>query len=161
MEVQIAGAARRTIPCGPELDQPGGLFVTLRKEGQLRGCIGWVTSEEPLRRGVLRCAIAAATEDPRFDAVEETELRALRIEISVLSPLVPVNGPEEIRVGRDGLLIEEGGRRGLLLPQVALEAGWDRAALLEGLCRKAGLARQSWRHADLRRFTAEVFGERD
>ena len=159
LEVRLAAAARRNIPCGPALDRPGGLFVTLRKEAQLRGCIGWVISEEPLRRGILRCALAAATDDPRFPPVEARELPDLRIEVSVLSPLVRVRRPQEIEVGRHGVRIEQGERRGLLLPQVAEEAGWDREALLEGVCQKAGLPRGSWKNADLQRFTAEVFGE--
>ncbi len=135
-----------------------GLFVTLREGAKLQGCIGWITSDEPLHRTVVHCAIAAATEDPRFEPLRAEDLAKLSIQISVLSPLIPVASPEEILVGRDGLVVEKEGRRGLLLPQVAVEQDWGRDALLEEVCRKAGLPPGAWRRdATLHRFTAEVF----
>ena len=145
----------------PPLDDeepPAGVFVTLRRQRRLRGCIGMVGTGEPLDRAVVRCSLAAATEDPRFQEVSREELSHLTMEISVLSPLVPVSSPEEIVVGRDGLQIEKAGRRGLLLPQVPQEQGWNRDAYLEALCRKAGLPADAWRSgARIQRFTAEVF----
>jgi AmmeMemoRadiSam system protein A len=101
-------------------------------------------------------ARAAASEDPRFYPVTPAEARELRISISVLSPLRRIL-PEEVEVGRHGLVIAEGGRRGLLLPQVPVEHEWDRMKFLEEVCRKAGLPTHSWRNAQLEAFTAEVF----
>jgi AmmeMemoRadiSam system protein A len=140
---------------------PGGLFVTLRRhDGALRGCIGLLNPEQGLEATTVRCAVAAATEDPRFPRLEEEELAAVRIEISLLSELIPVRSLEEIQVGRDGLQIEMEGRRGLLLPQVAKEQGWDRREFLEEVCRKAGLPPDAWSGgATLHRFTAEVLAE--
>lgn len=138
---------------------PGAAFVTLTKNGRLRGCIGYTEAVAPLFRVVQECAIAAATEDPRFPPVSQKELPSLRVEISVLTPLFPIR-PEEIEVGRHGLLVEQGRMRGLLLPQVPVEWGWDRETFLDQTCVKAGLPASAWRHgATLRAFTAEVFGE--
>jgi AmmeMemoRadiSam system protein A len=139
----------------------GGLFVTLRRrDGALRGCIGLLSPDQGLEPTVVRCSIAAATEDPRFPAVEATELADLRIEISLLSAMIPVSDPEEVEVGRDGLQIEKDGRRGLLLPQVAVQYGWDREEFLEEVCVKAGLGRSAWSGgALLHRFTAEILEE--
>jgi len=149
-------------PLAPEgsLALPAGAFVTLRQGVELRGCIGCTDSEEPLALAVARCAAAAASDDPRFLPVTEAELELLRIEVSVLGPLEPVTDPAEIEVGRHGLLVEHGHRRGLLLPQVPLEWGWDLETFLEQVCLKAGLTRGAWRaQARIFRFEAEVFGE--
>ena len=141
------------------LAAPGAAFVTLTKNGRLRGCIGYTEAVAPLFKVVQECAVAAATEDPRFPAVSPKELPSLRIEISVLTPLVPIQ-PEEVEVGRHGLMVSQGRRRGLLLPQVPGEWGWDRETFLDQTCLKAGLPASAWRHgATLRAFTAEVFGE--
>ena len=144
-----------------ELDRRrGGAFVTLHKGRELRGCIGHIEDDEPLARIVARCAVAACSSDPRFPAVSSSELLELSIELSLLGPLERIAGPEEIEVGRHGLVIERGRRRGLLLPQVATEWNWDREQFLEHTCRKAGLARDAWKQgALLWRFEAEVFGE--
>jgi AmmeMemoRadiSam system protein A len=113
----------------------------------------------PLFKVVQECAVAAATEDPRFPPVSANELPSLRIEISVLTPLVPIR-PEEVQVGRHGLMVSKGRMRGLLLPQVPVEWGWDREMFLDQTCVKAGLPPSAWRHgATLQAFTAEVFGE--
>jgi len=113
----------------------------------------------PLFKVVQECAVAAATEDPRFPPVSPKELSFLRIEISVLTPLFPIL-PDEVEVGRHGLMVEQGRMRGLLLPQVPVEWGWDRETFLDQACVKAGLPPSAWRHgATLRAFTAEVFGE--
>ena len=146
-------------PASAKLSSPGAAFVTLLQEGRLRGCIGYTEAAAPLFRTVQECAVAAATEDPRFPPVEPCDVDSIRIEISVLTPLVPAR-PEEIEVGVHGLMVRKGGRRGLLLPQVATEFGWDRREFLSNVCRKAGLPPDGWRKgAELYAFTAEVFGE--
>jgi len=144
----------------PHLLRPSGAFVTLRKDGELRGCIGHLRADSPLYRTVQEMAVAAATEDPRFPPLTREELGAVTIEISVLSPFRRLTDPSQVEVGTHGLLILKDGRQGLLLPQVAVEEGWDREAFLDGLCRKAGLADGCWREgATLYAFTALVFGE--
>jgi AmmeMemoRadiSam system protein A len=139
------------------------LFVTLRRDGRLRGCIGTLAPEGDLARTVPRFALRAAFEDPRFPALTSEELPDCTIEISVLTPPRPVEKPEEIAVGRDGLMIELGGRRGLLLPQVAVEWGFDRLMFLAEVSRKAGLPPDAWRlpGARLWSFQAEVFSEEE
>jgi len=168
----LLGIARRAlegyvvagkIPSGEEpqgkLAAPGAAFVTLTKNGRLRGCIGYTEAVAPLFKVVQECAVAAATEDPRFPPVSARELPSLRVEISVLTPLFPIR-PEEVEVGRHGLMVARGGMRGLLLPQVPVEWGWDRETFLDQTCVKAGLPPSAWRRgATLRAFTAEVFGE--
>ena len=170
----LLGIARRAlegyigagkIPSGEEapgkLSAPGAAFVTLTKNGRLRGCIGYTEAVAPLFKVVQECAVAAATEDPRFPPVSPMELPSLRVEISVLTPLFPIR-PEEVEVGRHGLMVARGGMRGLLLPQVPVEWGWDREMFLDQTCVKAGLPPSAWRHgATLRAFTAEVFGEEE
>ena len=142
-----------------KLAVPGAAFVTLTKRGRLRGCIGYTEAVAPLSRVVQECAVAAATEDPRFPPVSPEELPELHVEISVLTPLFPIR-PEEVEVGRHGLMVTQGRMRGLLLPQVPAEQGWDREMFLEQVCGKAGLPPSAWRHgATLQGFTAEVFGE--
>ena len=144
------------------LRQPLAAFVTLhrREDGKLRGCIGWLEPHAALAEAVIENAAAAATRDPRFDPVSADEVEAIEIEISVLGPMTDVDDVQEIRMGRDGLLIEREGLRGILLPQVAVHMGWNRVQFLEGVCRKAGLAPDSWRRgAVIRRFEAEIFSE--
>jgi len=141
------------------LAAPGAAFVTLTKNRRLRGCIGYTEAVASLFKVVQECAVAAATADPRFPPVSPKELPFLRIEISVLTPLFPIL-PDEVEVGRHGLMVEQGRMRGLLLPQVPVEWGWDRETFLDQACVKAGLPPSAWRHgATLRAFTAEVFGE--
>ena len=137
-----------------------GVFVTIYHAGELRGCIGHIEADQALPVSVARCAVAACSEDPRFPAVSASELPEIRLEISVLGPMEPVGGPGDVEIGRHGLLIEMGHRRGLLLPQVATEREWDAATFLSQTCRKAGLASDSWRHgAEVWRFEADVFGD--
>jgi len=138
-----------------------GAFVTLTKNGSLRGCIGYVSAMKPLLETVRDVASFAALRDPRFPAVIPTELPLLHYEISVLSPLRRVLDPEQITVGRDGLLIRNRNNEGLLLPQVPTEQGWDRQTFLEETCAKAGLPHTCWQdeNTDIFRFTAEVFHE--
>jgi AmmeMemoRadiSam system protein A len=144
------------------LAEDRGAFVTLhRRDGELRGCVGMMQSDRPLLETVARMAVAAATEDGRFEPVTEAELPGLVIEISALGPLQPIR-PDEVEVGRHGLLVSHYGRRGVLLPQVPVEHGWDRETFLAHTCRKAGLAPETWQKAgvDLKGFTATVFSER-
>lgn len=144
---------------GEALCQPCGAFVTLRKGKNLRGCIGVTEANKPLYLTVRECAVWAALHDPRFPPVTKREVRDLSLEISVLSPLSDI-APEDIEVGRHGLVISRGGLRGLLLPQVPAEWNWDREQFLEGTCRKAGLPRDAWRQgATIQAFTAQVFEE--
>jgi AmmeMemoRadiSam system protein A len=155
----------------PRLEQVQGVFVSLhrrdpaspRQHGALRGCIGHVEGRMALYRGVIENAIHAARHDPRFDPVTAEELDRLVIEVSVLSPLQPIPGPEHFRPGPDGVEIEMEGQRAIFLPQVAPEQGWDRDQTLDHLCRKAGLPADSWRRPEARLFTfqAEVFAEGD
>ncbi len=142
------------------LSEPRGAFTTLYANGKLRGCVGYPTALLPLFRTVIETARAAAFDDPRFVAVTLPEAPDLRISISVLSPLLPISA-DAIDVGRHGLLITGGSRRGLLLPQVPVEHGWDRITFLEQTCAKAGLPHDAWRNPQIRieAFTAEVFAD--
>jgi AmmeMemoRadiSam system protein A len=148
---------------GPEgqVDQTGGAFVTLRIGGELRGCIGYIEYPGPVRTAVEDVARKAAFGDPRFEPLGPDELDRVQIEISVLTPMRPITSPGEITVGNDGLVISCRGHRGLLLPQVATEYGWDAEEFLENTCRKAGLQAGAWREpgAELEAFSAEVFSE--
>ncbi|MHB9134636.1 MAG: AmmeMemoRadiSam system protein A [Armatimonadota bacterium] len=138
-----------------------GAFVTLTRHERLRGCIGYPEPIFPLHEAIARAGAAAALQDPRFPAVTSEELKELSIEISVLSPLQEIKA-EEVVVGTHGLVIEKGTARGLLLPQVPLEWGWNREEFLAQTCRKAGLRPDAWQHgARLYAFTAEVFSEKE
>jgi len=144
-------------------DQPqgsGGVFVTLKVNGQLRGCIGRLQSEEPIYETVAEMARSAAFSDPRFPPLPQDEFEKISIEISRLSEFFPIDAGDVV-VGTHGLMLSLGYRSGLLLPQVPEEQGWDRSAFLSGLCRKSGLPAGSWENPDaiLEAFTAEVFGE--
>jgi AmmeMemoRadiSam system protein A len=141
--------------------QPRGLFVTLRKDGELRGCIGTLAPTGDLTRCVSEYALRAALEDPRFAPLKEEELPRCGIEISVLSAPRAIEGPGQIEIGRDGLILELAGRRGLLLPQVAEECGFGAERFLAEVARKAGLPPDAWRdaHARVSAFRAEVFSE--
>ncbi len=166
--------ARTTIEAhfdGADLPQPAavtgnlaelrGAFVTLTENGALRGCIGHVVGSQPLWQSVRENALSAALHDPRFSPVRSDELAGLHIEISALTPLTEIDDPQLVEVGRHGIMIEKGHQRGLLLPQVATEYGWDRDTFLDHTCRKAGLRPGCWRSPEARIsvFSAEVFGE--
>jgi hypothetical protein len=140
----------------PKLKAEGAVFVTINKKGHLRGCIGHVQPIMPLYQSVMRNAVAACSSDPRFPPMKEEELKDIDVEISILSPLKPLEDVETIQVGKHGLFIVKGMRSGLLLPQVATELGWDRETFLEQICSKAGLQRDAWKSADLYTFTAEI-----
>lgn len=159
-EYLTAGTTPEYTPDEPGLLQEVATFVTLRRRnGELRGCIGRIQVSQPLYRTVQESAISAATKDFRFPAVTASELNDILIEISVLSPFRPLSSPDEIQIGRHGLLLRQDLRVGLLLPQVASDRGWDRDEFLRAVCLKAGLPSDAWRDADLNVFSAEVFEE--
>jgi AmmeMemoRadiSam system protein A len=154
-------AAKIPSPSG-NLAIPSGAFVTLHRNGRLRGCIGRVIAVEPLAYVVADCAVAAATSDPRFSRLHLAELHELQIEISVLSCPQEVSG-EDVQPGIHGVIISRGENRGILLPQVAADHGWARERFLEETCEKAGLPPDAWRDPATRIevFTAEVFSDSD
>lgn len=155
----------------PALQNKSGVFVTIRKRDKrgeaLRGCIGHITSEVPLLEATIDSAILSATRDPRFPTVTPSELKESTIEVTILTPLelIKVNTPSEyldqIEIGRHGLLIEQGIRKGVLLPQVPIEWNWDPEEFLVQLCGKAGLSPDCWRMKDTKifRFASEIFKE--
>lgn len=144
----------------PGLNLHSGCFVTIKKRGALRGCIGNFVSDQPLYQLVQEMAISAATRDPRFYPMKTDDLADFTLDISVLSPLAKAASIEEIQVGSHGIYIVKGSYRGVLLPQVATEYGWDREQFLRHTCIKAGLPEDSWQgECDIYIFTAQVFGE--
>jgi len=148
-------------PPSCHLAEPRGAFTTIYFHGELRGCVGYVLPVASLYRTVAETARAAAFEDTRFSPVTSEEAPQLEISLSILSPLQPITA-EEVEIGRHGLLVSQHGRRGLLLPQVPVEHGWDRVKFLEQTCRKAGLPADAWQKgATIEGFTAEVFGDAD
>jgi len=153
---------QREIPLEPpttHLAELRGVFTSLYLRGALRGCVGYPFPTTSLYRAVAETACAAAFEDTRFDPVKLDEAPSLQIELSVLSPPRPILA-DAVEVGRHGLLISASGLRGLLLPQVPVERGWNRITFLEQTCRKAALPLDAWQKgATLEAFTAEVFGE--
>jgi uncharacterized protein len=143
----------------PHLSEPRGVFTTVYLGNRLKGCVGYPLALMPLYRAVMETARGAAFDDPRFAPLTLAEAPQLTISLSVLSPLSPF-AAEDVEPGRHGLLISHGDRRGLLLPQVPTEHGWDRITFLEQTCRKAGLPLDAWRQgAKIEAFTAEVFGD--
>ncbi|MEO0077412.1 MAG: AmmeMemoRadiSam system protein B [candidate division WOR-3 bacterium] len=163
LESCVAGRELPAVkPLTARLSEQRGVFVTLHKQGQLRGCIGYIEGVKPLYQAVADMAVSASTEDPRFRPVTPAELRDIDIEITVLSPLQPIPCPDSVDVGRHGVVIRKSGRGAVFLPQVPIEQGWDRDTYLTELCRKAGLPAQAWREKDaaLFVFTGQVFGEK-
>ena len=149
------------VPPTSHLAEPRGVFTSLYLHGELRGCVGYVLPIGSVFEAVAATARAAAFEDSRFYSVRPAEAPHLQIELSILTLPEPIS-PDAIEIGRHGLLISLGGFRGLLLPQVPVEHGWDRVTFLEQTCRKAGLPRDAWQKgAKIEAFTAEVFGEKD
>lgn len=143
------------------LKQKSGAFVTLKKHGLLRGCIGYIEAREPLYKTVAEMAVAAAFNDPRFPPLKPDELAHIKLEISVLSPLKEIKDIKEIELGVHGLYITKGYYSGLLLPQVATEYKWDSLTFLEETCYKAGLRPDAWKDKDTRIyiFSADVFDQ--
>ncbi len=143
-----------------ELVKEKGAFVTIKKSGNLRGCIGHIVGDMPLYQTVADMAVEAAFGDPRFPPLLPEELKEIEIEISALSELKRIEHVNKIEVGKHGILIRKGFNSGLLLPQVATEYGWSREEFLEHTCQKAGLDKDAWREGmDIYIFSAEVFGE--
>jgi AmmeMemoRadiSam system protein A len=159
----VSALQGRTISLEPpteHLAEPRGVFTSLYLRGELRGCVGYVLPNCPVFRAVAETARAAAFEDNRFASVTQEEAPHIEIQLSILSPAQPID-PDKIEVGRHGLLISAHGGRGLLLPQVPVEHGWDRVTFLEQTCRKAGLPLDAWQKgATIEAFTAEVFGDK-
>jgi AmmeMemoRadiSam system protein A len=146
------------------LAEPGAAFVTWKKDGRLRGCIGSVEPWRPLAEDVEKNAVAALLRDPRFAPTQPRDLPKLSVDLSVMTPLEEVTDPlSQIEIGVHGVVARKGQRSGLLLPQVAPEWGWDVPALLEQVCLKAGLPGDAWKAgsppATIYRFAAQVFGE--
>jgi AmmeMemoRadiSam system protein A len=169
-----SGLQQREISLEPpsiHLAEPRGVFTSLylhkdfpgedKQREVLRGCVGYVLPTCSVYRAVAETARAAAFDDNRFSPVTSEEAPHLEVELSILSPMQPIQ-PEQVEIGRHGLLISWQGRRGLLLPQVAVEHDWDRATFLEQTCRKAGLPLDAWRRgATIEGFTADIFGEKN
>jgi AmmeMemoRadiSam system protein A len=139
------GTAPLARPLSPVLRRAQGVFVTLKKQGELRGCIGHTAADTPLAQNVGAMALQAAFNDHRFPPLEPSELPRIEIEVSLLTPLVKIAGPEAIVLGRDGVVLRKSGRSALFLPEVAVEQGWTRDEMLGHLCAKAGLPEDAWR----------------
>ncbi|HXW63352.1 MAG TPA: AmmeMemoRadiSam system protein A [Candidatus Acidoferrales bacterium] len=150
----------RELPAELSALECAGVFVTLRRCGRLRGCIGQIAVRQPAAELVAYSARAAALEDPRFEPIRKDELTEIEIELSVLSPPEPI-APERVEAGRHGLIVSRGFQRGVLLPQVATEHRWESLRFLEETCVKAGLERDAWNdpQTQILAFTAQVFSE--
>jgi len=172
-EAILSALEHRPLPEAPPsssgLLEPRGVFTTLYLPGDLhgevhralKGCVGYAAPIAPLYRAAAETARAAAFDDPRFSPVTKEEAPSLEVSLSVLSHVFPIHA-DGVVIGRHGLLISQGARRGLLLPQVPIEHGWKRETFLEQTCRKAGLPQDAWRKgATIEAFTAEVFGDGD
>lgn len=147
----------------PVLKSKSGAFVTITINNKLRGCIGYIQSDDELTKTIMDAAFQAAFHDPRFAPLREDEFDKIKLEISILSEPFPINNYDEIILGKHGLILEEGGRKGLLLPQVPIEHNLDLDAYLSALCNKAGLPQDYWKEKQLNLlgFTATVFSEDD
>lgn len=174
-QIKLLKLARKTISekLGSEEDIPFqefkeeifrnkcGAFVTLHIKGNLRGCIGYIEGVKTIPETVTEMALSSAFKDPRFNPLTLSEYKNIDIEISILSPIEKVNNIDEIVVGRDGLIISKGLNRGLLLPQVPVEQGWDKDTFLTHTCYKAGFPGDTWRKSEvvIEKFSAQVFSE--
>ncbi len=147
------------VPESAVLKEKRGAFVTLKKNGQLRGCIGYIEAYKPLYLTIREMALAAAFNDPRFPGLELEEWPEIEVELSVLTPLREIDDPDIVEVGKHGLLIRHGSSSGLLLPQVPLEYGWSREEFLAHTCNKAGLDSECWRRSGTKLyiFSADIF----
>ena len=166
IEYSIAKKPKPALPLTPVFEDKRGIFVTLTKAGELRGCIGFPYPVMPLGDAIDDAAVAAATGDPRFPPVRKEELASIRIEVTILTVPLPVVGepgirPEKVEVGRHGLIVRGRGTSGLLLPQVATEYGWDSTTFLDHTCIKAGLPERSWTYANVEvlTFEGQIFTE--
>ena len=162
LEARVARQSAPPVEQGGVLDEPRGAFVTIRRHGELRGCLGRISPDASLAETIVDLGALVSDSDPRFNPVAPAELDDLDVEISVLTPEREVHSIADIEPGRHGLIVEKGFRRGLLLPQVAAEQGWDAETFASQTCRKAGLPPDAWRRgARIFVFEAEVFGESD
>ena len=162
LEARVRRQSPPAVERGGALDWTRGAFVTIHFRGDLRGCLGHVEAEAPLADTIADLAAAVSDSDPRFDAVSARELDGIELEISVLTPEREIQSVADIDVGRHGLIVEQGPRRGLLLPQVATEHGWDAPTFACHACLKASLPPNAWREgARMLVFEAQVFGEFD
>ncbi len=149
------------IPTDKELKTHSGCFVTIKQNGHLRGCIGNFQSQQPLFHEVATMAVAAASQDPRFPPMSRAELNNFSLEITVLSPLEKIEEINQIEVGIHGIYIVKGSNRGVLLPQVATEYGWDLLTFLQQTCHKAGLTEDAWQlpETEIYRFSGQIISE--
>lgn len=166
IDYTLAKKPKPVLALTPVFSEKRGVFVTLTKAGELRGCIGFPYPVMPLGDAIEDAAVAAASGDPRFLPVRKDELASIMLEVTVLTMPVPLEGepdkrPEKVEVGRHGLIVRGSGRSGLLLPQVATEYGWDSITFLEHTCMKAGLSGQSWTRAtvEVLTFEGQIFTE--
>jgi AmmeMemoRadiSam system protein A len=159
IESTLFGKKESTLQVPPKLKEKMGAFVCLKTHGELKGCIGHIKGFLPLDKTIREMARQAAFHDPRFAPLDASEWKETEIEISVLTPMRKIDRVEEIEVGVHGLYIEKGTDTGLLLPQVALEYGWDRTTFLEYTCMKAGLPKDAWssKGINIYVFSADVF----
>jgi len=155
----------QTVPIPRDMNQKlkikRGAFVTLKKHGELRGCIGHMLEDTPLCTLIGAMALQSAFNDKRFSPLTKNELGQIEIEISVLTPYKKINNANEIVLGRDGVIVKKGNHQAVFLPQVATETGWSKEVFLDQLCFKAGLKANDWKNAELYTFQAEVFSEKD
>jgi AmmeMemoRadiSam system protein A len=160
LEARVRREAPPALDRGGALEWPRGAFVTIHCHGDLRGCLGRLDTDLPLAETVAQLAASVSDSDPRFEPVRPAELDDIEVEISVLTPDREVASIAEVEAGRHGLIVEHTGRRGLLLPQVAAEYGWDAETFVAHTCIKAGLPGDAWRYgARIFVFEAQVFGE--
>ncbi len=168
IEYTIAKKPKPMINLTPVFSEKRGVFVTLTKNGLLRGCIGFPYPVMPLGDAIEHTAVAASLEDPRFPQVRKDEIAALEVEVTVLSVPVPLTGdpekrPSLVEVGRHGLIVRGMGTSGLLLPQVATDYGWDSRTFLDHTCEKAGLPGRCWtkNNVEVLTFEGQIFSERE
>jgi len=166
LEYSIGKKPGPALELTPVFEEKRGVFVTLTKNGQLRGCIGFPYPVIPLGDAIVQAATAAALEDPRFPPVKKDEVPAIDLEVTVLTVPVPMGGdprnrPGQVVVGKHGLIARGMGTSGLLLPQVATEYGWDARTFLDHTCLKAGLPKESWLdpRVEILTFEGQIFSE--
>jgi uncharacterized protein len=166
IEHAVAKRSKSSFNLTPVFDEKRGVFVTLTKKGSLRGCIGFPYPVMPLGEAIVHAAGAAALEDPRFPPITKDELAAISLEVTILTVPEPLEGepakrPEQVIVGKHGLIVRGMGTSGLLLPQVATEYDWDAKTFLDHTCMKAGLSERCWtsKNVEILTFEGQIFSE--
>ena len=166
LEYIVANKPKPALKLTPVFSEKRGVFVTLTKDGGLRGCIGFPYPVIALGEAIEQAAVAAATEDPRFPPIAKSEMPLVQVEVTVLTPPVPISGPpderpEHVEPGRHGLIVRGMGTSGLLLPQVCTDYGWDSRTFLEQTCAKAGLPSHVWhnKNVEVLTFEGQIFSE--